>query len=75
MQPAYLTQAVAAPQAEHHEPGYYEFPGPLVQVPGVWEQLDAAEYPDQALFCPDEQEYSEEFYPGSCNLDESGFEG
>ena len=58
-QRAYLNHAAALHQAEHQDPGYYEFSEPLVEFPDQgWEQLDAAEYPDQALFCPDEQEYS-----------------
>ena len=76
MQQALLNQAAALHQADQHEPGYYEYPGPLVEFPGQgWEQDDAAEYPDQALLCPDEQEYPEEFYLVSFNLDGTGYEG
>ena len=76
MQPAFLNQAAALPQADHQEPGYYEYPGSLVEFPDQeWIQDDAAEYPDQALLCPDDQEYTEGVYPVCHDLEETGFEG
>ena len=75
MQHAFLNQA-AAIQAELHEPGYYEYPGPLVEFPEQeYPETDAAEYPDQALLCPDDQEYTEGWYPVEGDLDGAGFEG
>ena len=72
-QPAYLNQGAALNPTQPHDPSYYQFSEPLVEFPDqVWEQYDAAEYPDQALFFPDEQEYSEEHYPDSLNLDGTG---
>ena len=76
MQPAFLNQAAAPPQAEQQEPGYYEYPGPLVEFPDQeYPETDAAEYPDQALLCPDDQEYTEGWYPVEGDLDGAGFEG
>ena len=42
----------------------FAYPGPLVEFPDQgWNEVDAAEYPDQALLCPDDQESTEEWYP------------
>ena len=62
------------PDNANPDPGYFESQ-PIIEFPeDQWDEYDEAEYPDQALLCPDDSIYPDAQYPDNGDLDGSGYE-
>ena len=75
----YLNQSTQVhrvePEIRNPDPGYYEYSESPIEDPDQeWGYYDDAEYPDQALLCPDYPEYPGEHYPGDDSQQGTGFE-
>ena len=63
-----------APDNTNPEPGYFESQSTVEFPDQLWGTYDEAEYPDQALLCPDAAMYPGEHYPGEGDPEGSGYE-
>ena len=62
------------PDNTNPDSGYFESQ-PIVEFPDDhWDSYDEAEYPDQALLCPDYSTYPGAYYPAEGGPDESRYE-
>ena len=62
------------PDDNDPDPGYFESQ-PIIEFPeSEYGDHDEAEYPDQALLCPDYSTYPDAHNPDEDNLDGSGYE-
>ena len=74
--PTYLNQPALEydPDDNNPDPGYFES-HPIIEFPeSECGDYDEAEYPDQALLCPDDGSYPDAHNPDDNNTDGSGYE-